>query len=591
MTTPQYLSIALLVAMMAMFVWGRFRYDITAMLALLAGLALGIVKPKEAFTGFSDDIVIIVGSALVISAAVQRSGMIERALALIAGRVTRIRTQLFVLTASVGVTSALVKNVGALAMLMPAAFQMAKKNKASPSVFLMPMSFASLLGGLMTLVGTSTNIIVSRVRQDMVGQPFRMFDYFPTGFGLLVIGLIFLRFGYRLLPRDRRGVPTMGEALDIKDYVTEVTIGEGSPVIDETVDQFTDRHDGDVTVTSVMRAGMRSEPRPWMTLRQGDTLILGGEPDVLERVIATNKFALAGSERDVPEDRKDDEVGVIEAVIATNSPLIGRTASRMQLQRRLGINLIAVSREGERLTHRLGGTVLRAGDVIVLQGPLSLLPERLAELGALPLAERALRLGNSGRGVLPVAILALAMIATATGYVPVAVAFFAAAALILAIGALPLAEAYASVEWPILIMLGALIPVSDTLRTTGASQILATWLAHVAASLPPWGAVALILVAAMAVTPFLNNAATVLVMAPIAAVFAHDLGYRPEAFLIATAMGAGCDFLTPIGHQCNTLVFGPGGYKFGDYARLGAPLSLLVVLFGTPLILMVWPLH
>ena len=591
MTTPQYLSIALLVAMMAMFVWGRFRYDVTAMLALLAGLALGIVKPKEAFTGFADDIVIIVGSALVISAAVQRSGMVERALALIAGRVTKIRTQLLVLTASVGVTSALVKNVGALAMLMPAAFQMAKKNKASPSVFLMPMSFASLLGGLMTLVGTSPNIIVSRVRQDMTGQPFRMFDYFPTGFGLLVIGLIFLRFGYRLLPRDRRGVPTMGEALDIKDYVTEVTIGEGSPAIDETVDQFTDRHDGDVTVTSVMRAGMRSEPRPWMTLRQGDTLILGGEPDVLERVIATNKFALAGSERDVPEDRKDDEVGVIEAVIATNSPLIGRTASRMQLQRRLGINLIAVSREGERLTHRLGGTVLRAGDVIVLQGPLSLLPERLPELGALPLAERALRLGNPGRGILPVIILAVAMVATATGYVPVAVAFFAAAALILAIGALPLAEAYDSVEWPILIMLGALIPVSDTLRTTGASQIMATWLAHVAASLPPWGAVALILVAAMAVTPFLNNAATVLVMAPIAAVFAHDLGYRPEAFLIATAMGAGCDFLTPIGHQCNTLVFGPGGYKFGDYARLGAPLSVLVVLLGTPLILLVWPLH
>jgi di/tricarboxylate transporter len=591
MTTPQYLSIALLVAMMAMFVWGRFRYDVTAMLALLAGLALGIVKPKEAFTGFSDDIVIIVGSALVISAAVQRSGMVERTLSLVAGRVTRIRTQLFVLTTSVGVTSALVKNVGALAMLMPAAFQMAKKNKASPSVFLMPMSFASLLGGLMTLVGTSPNIIVSRVRQDMVGQPFRMFDYFPTGFGLLVIGLIFLRFGYRLLPRDRRGVPTMGEALDIKDYVTEVTIGEGSPAIDETVDQFTDRHDGDIVVTSVMRAGMRSQPRPWMTLREGDTLILGGEPDVLERVIATNKFALAGSERDVPEDRKDDEIGVIEAVIATNSPLIGRTASRMQLQRRLGINLIAVSREGERLTHRLGGTVLRAGDVIVLQGPLSLLPERLPRLGALPLAERALRLGNPGRGLFPVAILAVAMIATATGYVPVAVAFFAAAALILAIGALPLAEAYDSVEWPILIMLGALIPVSDTLRTTGASQILATWLAHVAASLPPWGAVALILVAAMAVTPFLNNAATVLVMAPIAAVFAHDLGYRPEAFLIATAMGAGCDFLTPIGHQCNTLVFGPGGYKFGDYARLGAPLSLLVVLFGTPLILMVWPLH
>jgi di/tricarboxylate transporter len=359
--------------------------------------------------------VIIVGSALVISAAVQRSGLIERGLALISGRVTKVRSQLLVLTASVGVTSALVKNVGALAMLMPAAFQMAKKNEASPSVFLMPMSFASLLGGLMTLVGTSPNIIVSRVRQDMTGHPFRMFDYFPTGFGLLVVGLIFLRFGYRLLPRDRRAAPTVGEAMDIKGYVTEATIGEGSPAIDETVDEFSERHDGDVTITSVLRAGMRSQPQPWMKLREGDTLIVSGEPDVLERVISSNKLVLAGEEREVPEDRKDEEIGVIEAVISNNSALIGRTASRMKLQQRLGINLIAVARGGERLTHRLGGTVLRAGDVIVLQGPASLLPERLPELGVLPLAERALRLGNSRKAWLPVSILAIAMIATATG--------------------------------------------------------------------------------------------------------------------------------------------------------------------------------
>jgi len=591
MTTPQILSIATLAGMMALFIWGKFRYDVTAILALLASLAIGIVRPKEAFTGFSDDIVIIVGSALVISAAVQRSGIIEVALAFVSKRVKRVRSQLLVLTASVGVTSALVKNVGALAMLMPAAFQMAKKNETSPSVFLMPMSFASLLGGLMTLVGTSPNIIVSRVREQMTGQPFRMFDYFPTGFGLLIVGLIFLRFGYRLLPRNRRGAPTMGEALDIKGYVTEATITEGSQAIGETVDAFCERHDGDVSVTNIIRAGMRSAPQGWTELREGDMLIIGGEPDVLERVIAGDKLKLAGEDREVPEDKKGDEVGVIEAVIATNSPLIGRTASRMQLQARFGVNLIAVSREGARLTHRLGGTVLRAGDVIVLQGPLSLLPARMGDLGALPLAERALRLGGRSRGLLPVAILAVAMTATATGYVPVAVAFFAAAGLCLAIGALPLRDAYESVEWPILIMLGALIPVSDSLRTTGASQVLATWLAHTAAYLPPWGAVALILVAAMAVTPFLNNAATVLVMAPIAAVFAHDLGYKPEAFLIATAMGAGCDFLTPIGHQCNTLVFGPGGYKFGDYARLGAPLSLLVVLVGTPLVMWAWPLH
>jgi di/tricarboxylate transporter len=270
--------------------------------------------------------------------------------------------------------------------------------------------------------------------------------------------------------------------------------------------------------------------------------------------------------------------------------LLGQTAARMQLQERHGVNLIAISREGEHITRQLGATWLRPGDLVVLQGPLGAMPERLRDLGLLPLAERSLRLGRSRGGWLPVAILAAAMVATASGHVPVAMAFFAAAGLVIITGALPAREAYEKIEWPILIMLGALIPVSDTLRATGASDVLATGLAHIAGALPAWGAVALILTAAMAVTPFLNNAATVLVMAPIAGTFAHDLGYRPEAFLIATAVGAGCDFLTPIGHQCNTLVFGPGGYKFGDYARLGAPLSALVIVLGTPLILWTWPL-
>lgn len=591
MTTPQVLSIVLLVGMMALFLWGRFRYDVTAIIALLAGLSLGLVKPKEAFTGFSDDIVIIVGSALVISAAMQRSGLVEDALSFVARRVTRVRSQLVVLTAAVGVSSGLVKNVGALAMLMPAAVQTAKRSNASPSVFLMPMSFASLLGGLMTLVGTSPNIIVSRVREQMTGKPFGMFDYLPTGLGLLVVGLVFLRFGYRLLPRERRAAATMGEALNITDYVTEAMIEEGSAAVDETVEAFIDRHHHEVTITSVVREGVRTTITAEFPLAVGDTLILGGAPDTLERVIASDSLALAGRDRDLPEGSEDDEIGVIEAVVTSGSVLVRQSAGRLLLQQRYGVNLIAVSRAGKRLTKQLSEIVLRAGDVIVLQGPLGLLPERMHDLGTLPLAERTLRLGSSKRRYLPLAILAVAMTVTATGYVPVAVAFFAAAGLMMATGALPLREAYDGVEWPILIMLGALIPVSETLRTTGASDVLATSLAHVAASLPPWGAVALILVAAMAVTPFLNNAATVLVMAPIAAVFAHDLGYRPEAFLIATAIGAGCDFLTPIGHQCNTLVFGPGGYKFSDYARLGAPLSVLVVLVGTPLVMWTWPLH
>lgn len=587
MTLPQWLSVATLAGMMALFIWGRFRYDVTAVIALLAALALGTVKPADAFKGFSDDIVIIVGSALVMSAAVQRSGMIERLIAFVSTHARRVQSQLFVLMASVGFASALIKNIGALAMLMPAAVQMAKKSGTTPSVFLMPMSFASLLGGLMTLVGTSPNIIVSRVREEMTGKPFAMFDYLPTGLGLLVVGLVFLTFGYRLLPGNRRAIPELGEVLNISDYVTQATVVEGSAPVGETIDEFLDRHEQEITVTSVLRGDMEGSVHPGVHLREGDVLILSGEPDALERVVTRDRLALAG---EGAAGSRNDNIGVIEAVIPNNSPLIGRTAGRLLMRERLGINLIAVSRAGEHLTSKPGQVVLRAGDVIALQGPLDLLPQRLSQFGALPLAERSIRLGSSRRGWLPIAILAAAMLATGTGAIPVAVAFFAGAGLILVTGALPVREAYDAIEWPILVMLAALIPVSDSLQTTGASEVIATRLAEVAAVLPSWGAVALILVVAMAVTPFLNNAATVLVMAPIAAVFANDLGYRPEAFLIATAIGAGCDFLTPIGHQCNTLVLGPGGYKFGDYARLGAPLSLLVVLVGTPLILWTWPL-
>jgi di/tricarboxylate transporter len=344
-------------------------------------------------------------------------------------------------------------------------------------------------------------------------------------------------------------------------------------------------------VTGLFRGEQREMvPLPDAILAAGDIVILEGEPEALERAIAATALQLEGQHREAAA-ASEDGIGVIEAVVTRDSALAGRAAGRIALHARYGVNLIAISRSGMRFSKRLRDIVLSPGDVVVLQGALEVLPERLRELGCLPLAERSLRLGNARRGLVPVAILAGAMVLTATGLVPVAIAFFGAAALILLSGALPAREAYASIEWPILVMLGALIPVSDALRTTGATDLVGHWLSNLAATLPPWAALGLILVAAMAVTPFLNNAATVLVMAPIAATFANGLGYRPEAFLMAVAVGAGSDFLSPIGHQCNTLVMGPGGYKFGDYARLGAPLSLLVVLTGVPLILAVWPLH
>lgn len=589
MTQPQFLASAILIGMMLLFIWGRLRYDLVAILALLASLIAGTVKPAKAFSGFSDDIVIIVASALVVSAAIAKSGIVETALARLTARITRIRWQLTVLVTSVTFLSAGVKNIGALAMLMPAALKIAKKSNASPSVFLMPMAFGSLLGGLITLIGTSPNIIVSRVREQMTGQPFGMFDYTPVGLGLAVTGVIFLRFGYRLLPRDRRAAPTMGEALNIKNYTTEAMVTNGSAIIGQQVCDLIAANDGEIEVIGVTAAD--GTARTGALLAEGDTILLKGDPEALERAIAAAGLALDGQDRAAVTDNSAEDVGVIEAVVTLDSMLIGRTPAEIGLHERYGVNLLAIARTDQRITERLRDARLQGGDVIVLQGKLDALPEELRDLGCLPLAERPLRLGSVRRGLVPIGILVAAMALTATGLVPVAVAFFGAAALVMLTGALPPREAYNHVEWPILIMLGALIPVSEALQTSGTTTLVATHLSTAAATLPPWGAVALIMVAAMAVTPFLNNAATVLVMAPIAASFANDLGLRPDAFLMAVAVGAGSDFLSPIGHQCNTLVMGPGGYRFADYARLGAPLSLLVVLVGVPLIMMTWPIH
>ena len=587
MTQPQILAFLILGGMMILFIWGRLRYDVVAMLALVASLVAGTVRPDEAFRGFSDDIVIIVGSALVVSAGIARSGVVEVALQWVGRRVTSLRWQLTVLVGSVTLLSAIVKNIGALAMLMPAAFGMAKRSGASPSVFLMPMAFASLLGGLITLVGTSPNIIVSRVREQMTGTPFGMFDYAPVGLGLSLVGLIFLRFGYRLLPSDRRAAARgLGEAVFVSDYNTEARVLETSRAAGVTVSDFLSDIDGALAVTGIIRDGKRrATVLPDTKILVDDLLLLRGAPDALEAAITRGRLALARQEA----GRVSAGVALVETVVVPESLLVGQSAGGMALHDRHGLNLIAISRAGHRMSERLGDTSIAAGDVLLVQGPEAEMPEQMRALGLLPLAQRKLGLGSVRKALLPLLILGSAMALTATGAVPVAVAFFGAATAMIASGALPAREATEAVEWPILVMLGALIPVSEALQTTGATELIGTLLSDIATGLPVWGALTLIMVAAMAVTPFLNNAATVLVMAPIAATFATDLGYRPEAFLMAVAVGAGSDFLTPIGHQSNTLVLGPGGYRFGDYARLGAPLSVLVVLVGVPLILAVWP--
>ncbi len=588
MTTDQLMSFAVIALMMVAFVWGRFRYDLVACAALIAAVAIGIVPQAEAFSGFSDDIVIIVGSALLVSAGVARSGIMEYAIQRFAPNVSSVRAQLALLVIIVTILSAFVKNIGALAIMIPIAFQFARRSNVSPSVFLMPMAFGSLLGGLMTLIGTSPNIVVSRVRQEMTGEGFSMFDFTAVGATLAAAGIVFLVLFYRLLPIRTRASASIHEALDINNYVTEARLVSESTVIGKTLGDLLKLGGSRAVVTSILRSrALHVTPFPDVVLREGDILLIEGVPEALDSIVTQAKLSVTGS-RDSAGGKH--AAAAVEAVIGENSSLIGGSAQRLALYDRFNVNLLAVSRKGERIQERLGAVTLRMGDVVVLQGNRQTLPDILRELGCLPLAERSILLGSVRRGIVPLAILVAAMAATALGLLPVALAFFTAAVAMVLFRVIPLREVYGAIDGPILVMLAALIPVSDSLRRTGATDIISAWLAEFASTLPPAGALGLILIVAMAVTPFLNNAATVLVVAPIAASFATTLGYRPEAFLMAVAIGAGCDFLTPIGHQCNTLVMGPGGYRFSDYPRLGLPLSLLVIIVAVPMLMLVWPM-
>ncbi len=590
MTFEQAATLAILCGMVALFVWNRLRYDLVALLGLVAALAAGVVPAERAFDGFRDQIVIIVASALILSAAISRSGVVQSWLRPVTPLMPGAGAQITVLGTIVAVLSAFTKNIGALATFLPVAVQMARKSGHSPSRVLMPLSFAALLGGLITLIGTSPNIVVSRVRESLVGQPFGMFDFAPVGIGITVLGLLFLALGWRLLPEKAGARPD--RPFEIADYTTEVRVREGSRMAGRTVADLERLADSEIAIAALVRSdGQRYVPAANWTLHPGDVLLLQCDPDRLKQITDEAQLDLPKAETPPARDEKPGEVAIIEAVVMPESPFVHRSLPYLRLRQRYTVNVLALSRSGEVIRERLHHVRFRAGDVVVLEGREDDVLAAMTAMNLLPLAERKLALGRGGWRYLAVGILALAMGLAVFRVVPTEVAFFGAAVLVVATGALPIRDAYDSIDWPLIMLLAGMIPVSDALRTTGVTDLLANGLTGVARQLPAHGAVLLIMVVAMLVTPFLNNAATVLVLAPIAAGLAQNLGMRPDAFLMAVAVGAGSDFLTPIGHQCNTLVMGPGGYTFGDYWRLGLPLSILVAVAGTTLIMLVWPLR
>ncbi|HEU4838537.1 MAG TPA: SLC13 family permease [Micavibrio sp.] len=589
MTIDQMLTFGIISITVALFIWNRWRFDIVALGSLFAAVIAGIVPAEKAFSGFADPVVVTVACILVISKAISRSGFIDLALRIMSRFEKSANLQVFVLCFMIMALSAFMNNIGALAIFLPIAMSFARKIGRNPSELLMPMAFASLLGGLITLIGTPPNLVISTIREDFVGEPYAMFDFAPVGLGICAIGLLYLTFSWRLLPKDRRGQPLPEDRFSIEDYVSEVTVEENSSFIDKTIREIERSIDGDVYVVGLLRSGYRTlVPSGRLKIRAGDVLVIKTDPVTLKGMVDAGKLTLTGSKETEEVSITSDDVGIAEAVIMAESELIGSTPREMQLRRRFAVNLLAVRQSSSRRQTRLRNVRFDEGDVIVLQGNLDSMSETLGELGCLPLAERNLQLGRPKVLFMPALIMAVAVVLSVLDVLPLSIAFLGGVILIALLRIMRPNEIYSSIDISIIILLGALIPVTQAMQDTGGAELIAGAISGLTEGMSLYGVLTIVMIATMLVTPFLNNAATVLLMAPIAANMANNMNVGIDAFLMTVAIGASCDFLTPVGHQSNTLVMGPGGYKFTDYWRLGLPLSILVILLGVPAIMWIW---
>ncbi|MBI1383098.1 MAG: SLC13 family permease [Planctomycetaceae bacterium] len=671
MTTPQILILAILAATAGMFMWGRWRHDMVAVGALLACVAAGLVAPPDAFLGFGHPAVVTVACVLVLSRALQTSGAVDVLARRVLPPKAGVTVSIFALCVLVAVLSAFMNNVGALALLMPVAIQIAGRLEVPPGRVLMPLAFASILGGTTTLIGTPSNLIVSGFRANQSGMGgFSMFDFAGVGLPVTVLGVAFIALvGWRLVPA-RRTAGTSG--FETGAYLTEARVPAGSKAAGMSVDELEVLlGDADAQIVGLVRNEVRMfAPRAGRQVRAGDILVIEAEAGTLAQVLSLLGLQLEEDKRpepaepepkesesetaesetaeskaaeskaaesedpasgpvsrpDTPGERPaappaevlrtaeteakaeveadpdpetkevaeraepSDDYVLMEVAILPNSEVAGRSAKDLLLRTRHGINLLAVSRQGQRSLARLRTLAIRVGDVLLLQGPREVLLDFAGEMGCVPLAERELRIPDRRKSLLSVGILLLSVFVAAAGIAPAAVAFAGGVLLSMAIRTVHPRAVYTAVDWPVVVLLGALLPVAEAMQSTGTADLLARFLIDNVAQGGAVLGLAVILVTTMVLTDLMNNAATAAVMAPIAVGTASQLGVNPDTFLMAVVIGASCAFLTPIGHQNNTLILGPGGLRFGDYWRMGTVLQLIIFLVSMVMLTIVWPL-
>ncbi|MBS7816794.1 SLC13 family permease [Wohlfahrtiimonas chitiniclastica] len=588
LTNDQLAALTVLILAFLAFLSGRIRYDFVALGALLALVILGIVQIPDAFKGFSHPAVISVASVLVLSHAIGKTGItyhLSKRLSYFSSSPSML---ILTLAGLVAFFSAFMNDVGALALIMPIAIQLCQRYDISPAKVLMPMAFASLLGGTITVIGTPPNLIVSNYRESIGLKAFSMFDFAPTGIVITIVGLIYLAaFGWRLIPNRRS--ESAHNKFTTDNYLLEAKVEQGNKIADQTVADLEEISENTVKVVVIIRGARRIiAPSQEELIRANDTLLLEGQPEELKQLELLTGLNLTRSSanKNIPHDKLE----VLEVVINPGSRMADHTLSDLQFREKYGLNVIGVARQGENIRKRFSRITLKVGDVLLVQGHADELPDTLRYLGCFPLAERDISLKASYRLMPTLLIFTASIILVATQTLPPQISFPLAVFLLVIFKLLPIRDVYRSQEGPLIMLLGCFITVGAALQQTGATEILAAKLVGLIGDLPDIFILGAILVITLAMTDIINNSAAAMIMCPIAYGVSQQLGHNPDAYLMGIAIASSCTFNTPIGHHSNTLVMGPAGYQFGDYWRVGLILDILILITVTPTLLWVWPL-
>jgi di/tricarboxylate transporter len=592
-TSDQVILFSLFGLLFAFLLWGRYRYDIVAFSTLLAGVVLGVVPAEEAFSGFGHHATIIVALVLVVSVGLVNAGAVQLITRVVVDSERSLRGHIAVLGGGGAILSGFINNVAALALLIPVDLRAARKAGRSPGLTLMPLSFATILGGMVTLIGTPPNIIIASIRAEELGESFRMFDFAPVGATVALAGMVFVTLiGWRLIP-DRATKTDPADALhETSAYLAELSVPEDNPAIGKPLgDLYAISDDSDVTILGLIRDGKRRYGSARTTkLEPDDILILEAQPEALDEFRAQADLSFTDANRRDVIEGDAEGLSLIEAVVPRDARIAETTAQTIGLHWRQRTIIVGISREGRRISENLRRAKIKAGDILLLLTPTDHGPEVVRWLGCLPLAERGLSITKQNMAWLAISLFAAAVAAASLGLLSLPVGLGAVVMAYVLTGIIPIRELYDDIEWPVVVLLGSLIPLGAALNDSGGATLLAGQMISLTEGLPGWAILAILMLVTMSLSDVLNNTATSLVAAPVGIEMAHRLDASPDAFLMAVAVAASSAFLTPIGHKNNTLILGPGGYRFGDYWRMGLPLEILVVAVSIPAILVFWPL-